>query len=61
QQASVRTQLVQDCLDILIPAGTLGYHSLDDGVIGLVGTATSLMGLRAQVNKVLGGPGVAAK
>ncbi|BGP54778.1 hypothetical protein JCM8202_003287 [Rhodotorula sphaerocarpa] len=58
QQAAVRYQLTQDALDILIPAGTLGYHSLDDGVIGLVGTVTSFMGLRTQVQKVLG---VAAK
>ncbi|GAA5879580.1 hypothetical protein JCM1840_003322 [Sporobolomyces johnsonii] len=55
QQSAVRTQFLQDALDILIPAGTLGYHHLDDGVIGLVGTATSLMGLRTQIGKVLGG------
>ncbi|GAA6004870.1 hypothetical protein JCM10207_008435 [Rhodosporidiobolus poonsookiae] len=54
QQSAVRTQLTQDALDILIPAGTLGYHSLDDGIIGLVGTVTSVMGLRAQMQKVLG-------
>lgn len=46
---------MQDSLDILIPSGTLGFHQLNDGVIGLVGTATSFMGLRSQVNKVLGG------
>ncbi|GAA5841332.1 hypothetical protein JCM9279_000616 [Rhodotorula babjevae] len=55
QQAATRYQLVQDSLDILIPSGTLGYHSLNDGVIGLAGTVTSFMGLRSQVNKVLGG------
>ncbi|GJN89776.1 hypothetical protein Rhopal_002765-T1 [Rhodotorula paludigena] len=55
QQSAVRYQLVQDALDILIPAGTLGYHSLNDGTIGLVGTVTSFMGLRSQVQKVLGG------
>lgn len=54
QQAAVQYQLTQDALDILIPAGTLGYHSLDDGTIGLVGTVTSFMGLRSQVQKVLG-------
>ncbi|KWU47490.1 peroxisomal biogenesis factor 11 [Rhodotorula sp. JG-1b] len=54
QQAAVRYQLTQDALDILIPAGTLGYHSLDDGTIGLVGTVTSFMGLRSQIQKVLG-------
>ncbi|GAA6042555.1 hypothetical protein JCM8097_004664 [Rhodosporidiobolus ruineniae] len=54
QQSAVRFQLVQDALDILIPAGTLGYHHLDDGVLGLVGTVTSIMGLRSQMQKVLG-------
>ncbi|GAA5945130.1 hypothetical protein JCM1841_002044, partial [Sporobolomyces salmonicolor] len=55
QQSAVRTQFLQDALDLLIPAGTLGYHHLDDGVLGLVGTVTSLMGLRTQIAKVLGG------
>lgn len=59
QQASVRTQLVQDSLDILLPAGTLGYHNLDDGVLGLVGFVTSIMGLRSQIGKVLGTSGAA--
>jgi len=54
QRAAVRYQLIQDLLDILIPAGTLGYHNLDDGIIGIVGTITSLMGLRSQIQKVLG-------
>ncbi|GAA6046379.1 hypothetical protein JCM3770_004891 [Rhodotorula araucariae] len=54
QQAATRYQLVQDGLDILIPSGTLGFHSLNDGALGLVGTVTSFMGLRSQVNKVLG-------
>ena len=60
QMQAVKTQLLQDSLDILLPAGTLGYHNLDDGILGLVGFVTSLMGLRSQVGKVLG-TGVAAK
>ncbi|KAL8290179.1 hypothetical protein RQP46_003118 [Phenoliferia psychrophenolica] len=54
QQAAVRYQLVQDSLDALLPAGTLGLHHLDDGVLGIAGTITSLMGLRSQIQKVLG-------
>ncbi|KAK4705211.1 hypothetical protein P7C70_g996, partial [Phenoliferia sp. Uapishka_3] len=54
QQAAVRYQLVQDCLDALLPAGTLGFHHLDDGMLGIAGTITSLMGLRTQITKVLG-------
>ena len=38
QQSAVRTQLLQDSLDILLPAGTLGYHNLDDGILGIVGS-----------------------
>ena len=37
QRKAVRTQLLQDSLDILLPAGTLGYHNLDDGILGIVG------------------------
>lgn len=33
----MRTQFLQDALDILLPAGTLGYHHLDDGILGIVG------------------------
>ncbi|KAI5475217.1 peroxisomal biogenesis factor 11 [Pseudohyphozyma bogoriensis] len=54
QQAATRYQLVQDGLDVLLPSGTLGYHHLDDGVLGVVGFVTSLMGLRTQTQKVLG-------
>ncbi|ORY91643.1 peroxisomal biogenesis factor 11 [Leucosporidium creatinivorum] len=54
QRSAVRTQLLQDALDFLLPAGTLGYHNLDDGVLGIVGVVTSIMGLRSQITKVLG-------
>lgn len=37
QKAAVRYQLIQDLLDGLLPSGTLGYHHLDDGVLGVVG------------------------
>lgn len=55
QAVAVRLQLLQDFCDILSPSSTLGYHSLNDGVIGGAGTISSLLGLRTQVNKVLGG------
>ncbi|KAJ1918493.1 Peroxisomal membrane protein PMP27 [Tieghemiomyces parasiticus] len=44
-------QLVQDSLDILIPAHTLQYHGLGEGIVGLAGTITSLMGAEPQWNK----------
>ncbi|KAF9183622.1 Peroxisomal membrane protein PMP27 [Haplosporangium sp. Z 767] len=52
EQHAVSKQLLQDGLDILIPSTGLGYLDLDDGVIGLVGTATSLMGAKTQWAKV---------
>jgi peroxin-11B len=50
--SSTRRQLLQDCLDILIPSTTLNYTGLNDGLVGLAGTITSLMGIRSQWNKV---------
>lgn len=37
EQYSVNKQLLQDGLDMLIPATGLGYLSLDDGAVGLIG------------------------
>ncbi|KAF9581122.1 Peroxisomal membrane protein PMP27, partial [Lunasporangiospora selenospora] len=52
EQHSVNKQLLQDGLDMLIPATGLGYLSLDDGAIGLIGTATAIMGAKSQWAKV---------
>jgi len=54
QRKSTYYQLTQDSLDILLPSATLGYHHFNDGVLGLAGLTTSLMGLNTQVGKVLG-------
>lgn len=54
QAFAVRLQLLQDFCDLLSPTSTLGYHSLNDGIIGGAGTISSLLGLRSQINKVLG-------
>jgi hypothetical protein len=37
EQHSVNKQLLQDGLDMLIPATGLGYLHLDDGAVGLIG------------------------
>ena len=48
----VKYQLTQDVFDALIPAGTLGYLPfIDEGLIGLAGVASSLLGGYAQWNK----------
>ncbi|KAJ1972966.1 Peroxisomal membrane protein PMP27 [Dimargaris verticillata] len=37
QRQQITRQLIQDSLDILIPAHTLQYHSLGEGLVGLAG------------------------
>jgi hypothetical protein len=42
---ATRYQLTQDVFDALIPAGTLGYLPfMDEGLIGLAGVVSSLLG-----------------
>ncbi|KAL1918970.1 uncharacterized protein VTP21DRAFT_2351 [Calcarisporiella thermophila] len=45
-------QFVQDALDMLIPAFNLELVNLDDGIVGLAGTVTSIMGIKDQWAKV---------
>ncbi|KAG0056109.1 Peroxisomal membrane protein PMP27 [Gryganskiella cystojenkinii] len=52
EQHSLNKQLLQDGLDFFLPATGLGYFDLDDGAIGLIGTATSIMGAQSQWAKV---------
>ncbi|KAF9359025.1 Peroxisomal membrane protein PMP27 [Mortierella sp. AD094] len=52
EQHSVNKQLLQDGLDLLLPATALGYLNLDDGALGLIGTATAIMGAQTQWRKV---------
>lgn len=40
------SQLVTDAFDIWIPANTLGYTHLNDGVVGAAGAITSYMALQ---------------
>jgi len=51
-RVSARYQFVQDLLDVWIPASALGYVDLNDGVVGICGTLSSLMGLKTQWNVV---------
>ncbi|KAF9431496.1 Peroxisomal membrane protein PMP27 [Entomortierella beljakovae] len=53
EQHEVNKQLVQDALDMFIPATGLGYVNLDDGAVGLIGTITSIMGGQAQWEKYI--------
>ncbi len=55
EQAAVRYQMTQDALDWLNPATGAGFLGLDDGIIGLAGFTSSLMGARTQWRAVNGG------
>jgi len=45
QQRAVNIQLVSDLCDLTVPSTMLGYTSFDDGIVGLAGTTSSLLGL----------------
>lgn len=42
---AVRLQLLSDLCDITIPSTALGWTQLDDGIVGLAGTVSSLLGV----------------
>ncbi|CZT15656.1 probable peroxisomal biogenesis factor (PEX11) [Ramularia collo-cygni] len=47
EQAATKLQLLSDVCDITVPSSAIGYVNLDDGVVGLAGTVSSLIGLSA--------------
>ncbi|KAK2745133.1 Peroxisomal membrane protein PMP27 [Myotisia sp. PD_48] len=47
ERAVACTQLVSDCCDLTIPLSALGLVNLDDGIVGIAGTISSLIGLKA--------------
>lgn len=51
ERASTNMQLVSDVCDLTIPSSALGYANLDDGVVGLAGTLSSMIGLLAAWKK----------
>ncbi|GBC08688.1 hypothetical protein RclHR1_08300004 [Rhizophagus clarus] len=53
RKAAIR-QLIQDLLDLTIPATALGYLRLEDGLVGLTGFISSIMGAQSQWKKVNG-------
>ena len=48
---AVRIQLLSDLCDVAIPAAALGWVNLDDGIVGLAGTTSSLLGVWSQWKK----------
>ncbi|KAH5423793.1 hypothetical protein HBI32_084440 [Parastagonospora nodorum] len=48
---AVTVQLLSDFCDIMIPSSALGWVDLDDGIVGLAGTMSSLLGVWGQWKK----------
>lgn len=48
---AVKVQLLSDLCDITIPSSALGWVELDDGIVGLAGTTSSLLGVWGQWRK----------
>ncbi|EMD00130.1 hypothetical protein BAUCODRAFT_30591 [Baudoinia panamericana UAMH 10762] len=53
ERSAVQLQLVSDLCDCTVPSSALGYANFDDGIVGLAGTLSSLIGLFAAWNKTL--------
>lgn len=51
ERAAARVQLVSDLADIAIPASAIGLANLDDGIVGIAGTVSSLIGVWSQWRK----------
>ncbi|KAE8149845.1 peroxisomal biogenesis factor [Aspergillus avenaceus] len=51
ERSVARTQLLSDICDMAIPASTLGFVNLDDGLVGIAGTISSLLGVVSQWRK----------
>lgn len=47
EKKAVSSQLVSDFADFCIPATGLGYLSLDEGLVGIAGMVSSIIGLKA--------------
>ena len=61
EEAAVRYQMTQDALDWLIPATGADILGLDEGILGLAGCTTSIMGGLSQWKAVNGGAASAKK
>lgn len=53
ERAASHRQLLSDICDLSIPVSALGWVTLDDGLVGLAGTVSSLIGLQAQWRKTV--------
>ncbi|KAL8304493.1 hypothetical protein RB597_004346 [Gaeumannomyces tritici] len=51
ERTAARTQLLSDLCDLTIPFSALGWVGLDDGIVGIAGTVSSVLGVIAQWKK----------
>jgi len=51
QRNATRFQLISDLCDLTVPTAALGYANLDDGIVGLAGTVSSIIGVWATWQK----------
>lgn len=47
ERSASQLQLISDLCDLTIPSSALGWVNLDDGIVGIAGTVSSLIGLVA--------------
>ena len=45
QLETTNIQLISDLCDLTVPTTALGYATFDDGIVGLAGTVSSLLGV----------------
>ena len=51
ERMATQLQLVSDLCDLTVPSTALGLANFDDGIVGLAGTTSSLIGLTAAWSK----------
>ncbi|KAL4873010.1 hypothetical protein BDV12DRAFT_161163 [Aspergillus spectabilis] len=51
ERAAARIQLISDLCDLTVPVSALGIAALDDGLVGIAGTVSSLIGVWSQWRK----------
>ncbi|GAB7349282.1 hypothetical protein MBLNU459_g8428t1 [Dothideomycetes sp. NU459] len=51
ERSAVQVQLISDLCDLTVPLSALGFVALDDGIVGLAGSLSSLIGITTQWSK----------
>lgn len=47
-RSAAQVQLISDLCDLTVPLSALGIVALDDGIVGLAGSLSSLIGIMSQ-------------